>query len=521
MRHLVRYLALGLVSLSIIGCSPQTTETLPVDPAWLTAADIQMHFESGALTSEMLIQHYLERIEQLNTQGPELRAIIDIHPEALAMARERDAQRAQGEFLGPLHGFPVILKANIATNDGLPTTAGAQVLEGFTTDVDAELVAQLRAKGAIIIGKANLSEWANFRGQNSSSGWSGLGGQTRNPFLTTHTPCGSSSGSGVAVAADMAVLAIGTETDGSIMCPAAINGVVGMKSTRGSVSGHGIIPIASAQDIAGPMTRTVYGSALLLDAMSTYEARREYGIPLTEAVKAGSRVERVGVVRAYDQRFDGVAAMTQNIIERLRAQGIEVVEIAEWSLPNELYAAEIEVLIYEFQRDLNAWLSEFQSPAQAADMAAIIEYNLAHADQVLHLFGQEYFEAAVAVDLIEAEESYLQALTRGRELSSAHLDSYLVEQSLDLILMPSYGPAWPINHEDGDGFNFGTSTAAAVSGYPSLTLPAGQEGELPLGISIVGRPWSEALIFGFAGMLEAELGGFRQPQFIVPANEPN
>ncbi len=499
------------------GCSQEPEGIEPADPAWTSAANVQQQFEDGSLTSVALVEHYLEEIERNNHQGHDIRAIIEVNPKALEIAAELDRERELGVIRGPLHGMPVVLKANIATADDMATTAGASVMAGFITAEDAFHVQQLRNAGAVILGKANLSEWANFRGANSISGWSGIGGQTRNPHVLTHNPCGSSAGSGAAVAADFSLLAVGTETDGSIMCPASVNGVVGVKPTRSSVSGHGIIPIAAAQDIAGPMARHVYDTALLLDAMATPEAKTRFGTSLASAAQSEFQGETIVLVRAYDERFTGVQEMTDRVADALREQGINVIEVMEWNLPNQLYADELEVLVYEFQRDLNNWLADFDAPA--ADMQAVIDYNLANEDTELALFGQEYFEQAIAIDLDTDSESYQNALANSRQLAEQHLNRYLVDLGASAIVMPSYGPAWPTPPLEGPGYSFGTSTAAAVSGYPSITLPAGAEGPLPLGLSIVGMPWSEAQLFSLASLLEAEVGGFKQPAFLSNLEE--
>lgn len=503
------------LTLVLAGCSTTQGDSSG-DLQWADTKTVQTQLRAGELTSTQLVEYYLDQIDANNRSGHEIRAILQVNPDALEQARQLDEERQQGQIRGPMHGLPVVLKANIATKDQLETTAGASVMKGFITSKDATLVTQLRDAGAIILGKANLSEWANFRGEDSISGWSGLGGQTRNPHVLTHNPCGSSSGSGAAVAADFSLLAIGTETDGSIMCPASVNGVVGVKATRGAVSGYGIIPIASAQDIAGPMTRHVFGAAVLLDAITTAEAKSRYGAPLAESATQNFNGESVVVVRAYDDQFDGVKAMTDSVVAVLESRGVEVIEVDEWSLPDELYANEFEVLLYEFKRELNAWLDEFGAPA--ADMQQVIDYNEANADSELTLFGQEYFEQAVNIDLADTAESYHMALFNSRRLAEAHLDRYLKEQGASAILMPSYGPAWPTPPNEGDGFSFGTSAAAAVSGYPSITLPLGHEGPLPLGLSVVGLPWSEAELFSLTAMLEAQLGGFNPPQFL-PALE--
>ena len=501
-QHKVKLLALSVIFAALLnGCSPAPE----VDLSFASAEDMQQRLSAGQLTSVELVEYYLQQIEANNLQGAELRAMIDINPDAVEIARALDEERANGQTRSPIHGLPVVLKANIATADRLPTTAGANVMAGHLTDEDAALVAQLREHGAIILGKANLSEWANFRGFSSSSGWSGLGGQTRNPYRTSHTPCGSSSGSAVAVAADFTLLAIGTETDGSIMCPASINGVVGVKPTHGSVSGHGIIPIAAAQDIAGPMTRYVHDARLLMQSMITADARADM-----DAVDPST--QRVVLVNAYNDRFGGVAAMTERLRLYLESQHVEVVQVDSWQLPDGLGEAEFEVLLYEFKRDLSQWLIDFDAPELAADMPAIIRYNEDTAETNLSLFGQEYFELAVAIDLEEAKESYQAALALGRELAADFLDDLLSTNNADAIIVPSYGPAWAIDHEEGDGFNFGTSTAAAVSGYPSVTIRAGYEEELPLGVSLIGSPYTDWRLLDLAERLEQDGMGFVPPR---------
>ena len=492
----------GLFAAVLNGCSPSAPRA---ELSFASAEDLQQRLSAGQLTSVEVIEYYLQQIEANNQQGAELRALIDINLDALDIARALDEERANGQTRSPIHGLPVVLKANIATADTLPTTAGANVMQGHLTDVDAALVAQLRDQGAIILGKANLSEWANFRGFNAPSGWSGLGGQTRNPYRTSHTPCGSSSGSAVAVAADFTTLAIGTETDGSIMCPASINGVVGVKPTRHSVSAHGIIPIAAAQDIAGPITRYVHDARLLLQSMVSTDA-------LAQMNAIDASTQRVVLVNAYNDRFTGVAAMTERLRLYLQSQDVEVIEVDNWQLPDGLGEAEFEVLLYEFKRDLSQWLTDFKAPEGAADIPAIIRYNEDTAATNLSLFGQEYFELAEEIDLDEAKESYQAALALSRELSSGFLDTLLETHQADAIMVPSYGPAWAIEHEEGEGFNFGTSTAAAVSGYPSVTIRAGFEEELPLGISLIGAPYTDLRLLDLAERLEQDGMGFVPPR---------
>lgn len=503
-----------LLVVVLAGCSAEE----PVDqPQWMDARTALSAMSSGELSSEALVTYYLGKIDQDNRQGHELAAIIDVNADALVQAQALDAERAAGTVRSALHGMPVVLKANIATADDMPTTAGALALQGHMTDRDAPLVAQLREAGAIILAKANLSEWANFRGENSISGWSALGGQTRNPHLLTHTPCGSSAGSAVAVAADMTLLAVGTETDGSIMCPAAINGIVGIKPTRGSVSGEGIIPIASAQDIAGPMARNVFDAALLLDGMLAPAARNRFAQPLSYSVDQVPDLQKVVLVRAYDEREPAFVAVFNQLTEMFAARGVEVVQLTEWMPPREMGAAEFEVLIYEFRRDLEQWLQDYGVAEDVNSFAELVAFNNARGEEALGPFGQEYLEQAAAIDPDADRASYLQALATSRELAETMLNDYLLVQEADAIILPSYSKAWPIDPASGDGFGFGTSGPAAIAGYPSITLPAAFSGSLPLGISVVGLPWSEARLIGLAAELERELDAYQVPQFVSAA----
>lgn len=483
-------------------------------PAWMDAQTALQAMQQGELSSEQLVKHYLSQIDANNEKGYQLSAIADINNQALEQARTLDQQRAAGQLLSPLHGLPVVLKANIATADTLPTTAGALALKGHITPRDAELVKQLRAAGAVILAKANLSEWANFRGEGSASGWSALGGQVKNPHVLSHTPCGSSSGSGVAVAADFTLLAVGTETDGSITCPAAINGIVGIKPSRGAVSGEGIIPIAHAQDIAGPMARKVFDAALLLDAMLTTEARNKMSQPLAQAAVEPSSAKKVLLVRAYDQRNRALAPMFNQLAVMLQADGVEVVNIDSWQLPPELYQAEFKVLIYEFKRDLQQWLADYKVDDAVNTLDKIVAFNQQQGKAALAFYGQEYLQQAAAIDLAADEADYLAALTQSRQLAEQALNQYL-QQGFDAVILPSYGPAWPIDHVKGDQFNFGTSTAAAVAGYPSVTVPATFDGALPLGVSIVGLPWSEPKLISLAATVEDYLDAYRQAGFLT------
>lgn len=477
----------------------------------ITAQQALFLMEQQKLSSVALVNYYLQQIEKNNQKGADLRAITDINRDAIKLATRLDKERKAGKIRGPLHGLPVVLKANIATKDGMPTTAGALALKGFLAKKDADLVTQLTAAGAVIIAKSNLSEWANFRGENSASGWSALGGQTKNPHKLSQSPCGSSSGSAVAVAADMTLLAVGTETDGSITCPASVNGIVGIKPTHGAVSGAGIIPIAASQDIAGPMTRTVSDAALLLQVLATDEAKSRYG-DLTAAINE-VQVKKVLLVRAFDGQFAAIKQMQDRVAQQLQQNGIVVEMLEQWQLPEQLSKDELTVLIYEFKRDLTRWLQEYQVPAAVGSIDNIVAFNQKKGKAALAFYGQEYLQQAAAIDLEKDKAAYLQALNNSKQLAKAQLDPYLSQ--FDAILMPAYGPAWPIDHVKGDQFSFGTSTAAAVSGYPSVTIPAGMDGQLPLGLSLVGKPWSEAKLLGLAALLEQQL-----PKRTIPQLKP-
>jgi len=477
----------------------------------LTAKQAVTLMEQQKLSSVELVTYYLQQIEKNNHKGADLRAITDINRDAIKLATRLDNERKAGKIRGPLHGLPVVIKANIASKDGMPTTAGALALKGFLSKKDAALVTQLKAAGAVIIAKSNLSEWANFRGEKSASGWSALGGQTKNPHSLSKTPCGSSSGSGVAVAADMTLLAVGTETDGSITCPASVNGVVGIKPTHGAVSGEGIIPIAASQDIAGPMTRTVADAALLLDVLATPQAKKLYG-DLTAATQS-NKVKKVVLVRAFDKDFPAVKTMLDQVAAKLQQQGVQVQELQNWDLPEQLGKDELTVLVYEFKRDLSQWLQDYQVPASVNSIEKIVAFNQKKGKTALAFYGQEYLQQASAIDLAKDKAAYEAALANSKKLAKTALDAYLVAQGADAILLPAYGPAWPIDHVNGDQFNFGTSTAAAVSGYPSVTIPAGLDGNLPLGLSLVGVQWSEATLLGLATMLEQQLPARAVPGF--------
>ncbi len=505
----------ALVCLSALLLAACQTTTLPEAPSLedldfneATVAELQADMETGFVTSETLVRWYLRRIEDLNTEGPELRAIIEVNPDAISTARALDAERATNGPRGPLHGIPVVLKANIDTGDKMATSAGSLALAKHHAPDDATLVAKLREAGAVILAKANLSEWANFRSRESSSGWSSLGGQTRNPYAPEHNPCGSSSGSAVAVAANFTALAVGTETDGSVVCPSGQNGVVGIKPSLGLVSRDGIIPIAHSQDTAGPMARNVRDAALLLVAMAgdddndpiTRDApalNPELPFQLTPAALSG---KRIGVLRNYWGA--GEVAEVEDIFERsiqlMKSRGATVIDNIEIDVEG-AQDAELEVLLYEFKADLNAYLQASGAPVQS--LGDLIAFNLANEKRVMPFFGQDLFVKAQAKGQL-SEAAYLEALEASKKIVQDGINAVLEEHNLDAIIAPTNSPAWLTNHEEGDAFVLSSSSYAAVAGYPNITVPAGFVDGLPVGISFFGANFSDEQLIQIAYAFE-------------------
>ncbi|NIA27034.1 MAG: amidase [Desulfobulbaceae bacterium] len=488
----------------------------PPDIEEATIADLHDRMQRGELTAEQLVSSYLERIEAIDRNGPQLNSIIEINPDALLTARSLDEEWQESGPRGPMHGIPVVLKANIGTADQMQTTAGSLALANHRPDTDAFLVSRLRDAGAIILGKANLSEWANFRSSRSSSGWSSIGGQTKNPYDTARNPCGSSSGSAVSVAANLTVVAIGTETDGSVICPSGINGIVGIKPTLGLVSRSGIIPLAHSQDTAGPMARSVRDAAILLGAMTGIDAEdpvtqngqetvSDYTANLAADGLAG---KRIGVIRSYHGAGSHaeVEAIFEAAIESLRAQGAEIVDSIEIDTTG-VDDAESTVLYYEFKADLKHYLE--QTGAPLSSLAEIIEFNENNKETVMPFFGQERMLSSEEKGPLTDEE-YLAALETSKRVSQQGIDDVMAEHDLDALIAPSNGPAWMTDHVNGDSFHVGSSSYAAVSGYPNITVPAGFISGLPVGVSFIGRPFSEKLLIEIAYAFE-QATSIRQP----------
>lgn len=474
----------------------------------LTIASAQAEIAAGRLSSRALTEHYLRRIRTLDADGPRVNAVIEVNPDALAQADAADAN-AGGRALHALHGMPILLKDNIDTADRMSTSAGSLALAENRARRDAGVVARLRASGAVILGKTNLSEWANFRSSRSSSGWSGRGGQTRNPHVLDRSPCGSSSGSGAAVAADFCIAAVGTETDGSVVCPSSLCGIVGLKPTVGLVGRSGIIPISASQDTAGPMARTVRDAALLLNGMIGRDPldSATRGVPAsapTDYTRTldvdGLRGMRIGIARNYfgfDARVD---ALMEDAIRVMRDRGATIIDNA--NVPNaEAYGREeTEVLQYEFKAGLNAYLGALPATIPVHSLAELILWNERNHDTELQWFGQETFTAAQRKGSL-ASAAYRKARETCVRLSRREgIDAVLRRTRCDVLVGPTGGPAWAIDLVAGDHFGGGVSTAPAVSGYPHLTVPAGRVAGLPVGISFFGGAWSEPQLFraGFA-----------------------
>lgn len=502
-----------VVALFITACASVAPQNL----AERDISSLQAAMQNGELTSRQLVRYYLERIRTIDRAGPELDAVIEINPDALTIADAMDAERRARGPRGPLHGIPVLLKANIDTGDSMATSAGSLALADHHAPDDAFIVAALRDAGAVILGKTNLSEWANFRSSQSSSGWSSIGGQTKNPYDPRRNPCGSSSGSAVAVAADLTVVAVGTETDGSVICPAGINGIVGIKPTLGLVSRDGIIPIAHSQDTAGPMARNVRDAAILLTAMAARDASdpaaagRDSAVPdyvaaLRKDALAG---KRIGVLRSYsgagsDERIERIFSDSVAMLKQAGAEIVDPVEIDTEGIDD----AEYQVLLYEFKADLDAYLQSSGAPVDS--LAQVIEFNAAHADAVMPFFGQDIMELAQSKGSL-TDAAYLQALADSKQKMQKSIDEALRTHRLDALVAPSNGAAWLTDHILSDHYSVGSSSFAAVSGYANITVPAGYISGLPVGISFIGGAFSEQALISFAYAFEAANRARRPP----------
>jgi amidase len=507
----------------VAGCSPGSdneNEQGSVNPDFelneMTITMLQQKMESGELTSQDICRKYLDRIEQVD---PYLKSVIELNPDALQIAARMDEERSKGKVRGPMHGIPVLIKDNINTDDRMKTSAGSLALENHMASADAFIVEKLREAGAVLLGKTNLSEWANFRSTNSVSGWSGRGGQVRNPYFLDRNPCGSSSGSGAAVSANLCTIGIGTETNGSIVCPSGVNGVVGIKPTLGLWSRRGIIPIAHSQDTAGPMARTVSDAAILLGALAafdpedadTYIENGEIFTDYTPFLQTGLQGMRIGIASGINGFHRDVVTLFTQAVEVFRSQGAQIVDEVTFEHQGKWNQPSWEVLLYEFKADLNNYLKQYNAPVKSLE--ELIEFNKQHADREMPWFGQEIFEMAQEKGDLSSEE-YRQAWQDMKRFTGKEgIDAIMEKHNLDAIIAPTNSPAWTIDWVNGDHFSGSSSSLAAISGYPNITVPMGFVHGLPAGISIFGRAWSEPVLLRVAYAFEQAAPRRKAPGF--------
>ena len=493
----------------------------------LTISELQDGMKDGRFTARSLAKKYLDRIDEIDKHGPATNSVIEINPDAVSVADALDSERKEKGARGPLHGIPILIKDNIDTADRMMTTAGSLALVGSHPADDAFVAKKLREAGAVILGKTNLSEWANIRSNHSSSGWSGRGGQTKNPYALDRNPCGSSSGSGAATAANFCAAAIGTETDGSVVCPSSANSLVGIKPTVGLVSRAGIIPIAHSQDTAGPMARTVSDAATLLgaltgidmnDAVTKTSAGKSF-IDYTQFLdKGGLKGVRLGIARKSFGFNDRVDKLMNDLIGEMKKLGAVIVDPADIPTSGKFDDSELEVLLYELKADLNSYLRRLGASAPVHSLKEVIEFNEKNRDREMPYFGQDLFIKAEAKGPL-TEKKYTQALAKNHLLSRTQgIDFVLSKHRLDALIAPTGGPAWPTDWINGDHFIGGYSSASAVAGYPHITVPAGYVFGLPVGISFFGAAWSEPKLIQYAYAFEQATKARRPPGFPATAN---
>ena len=528
MKNKVFLLGAIILTISILS-SCKSGENKPVtggtDYSWLeeiTISELQQGYRDKKYTVSEVVSAYLSRIEDIDNNGPALNAIIMVNPDALQIAEELDRESAEGKKRGPLFGVPVVLKDNIDTHDKMPNTAGATVLRNSFPKTDSPVARKLREAGAVIIAKSNLSEWANFRGTSSTSGWSGVGGQTKNPYILDRNPCGSSSGSGVAVSANLCMVAIGTETDGSIVCPSNNNGIVGLKPTVGLISRTGIIPISFTQDTPGPMGRTVEDVAICLGTMTGIDSADSKtlvstGKFLTDYAKSlkneGLRGKRIGIIKNSGEFSDKVDSLMRHAIAFMASQGAELIEVEE-PKGSEYGDAEFEVLLYEFKDGLNKYFKGLGDDAPVRNISELIEFNKSDSIE-LRYFNQKILEMADKKgDLSSAD--YRKSLDKMLKATRENgIDKMMNSKNLDALIAPTGSPAWKTDLILGDHFIGGSSSLAAISGYPAITVPMGFIHNLPVGITFFGRAWSEPLLIEIAYSYEQGTKHRKAPEYIV------
>ena len=514
-----------LFTLLWLGCLPSNVEQKGEEPfpfLEMSIDQIQLGYSSGDFTIQEVVSAYLDRIEAIDENGPSLGSILTLNPEAMDIAAQLDKERQEGKIRGPLHGIPVILKDNIDTHDKMPTTGGSRALKNSYPLKDSYVAQRLRQGGAILIAKANLSEWANFRGELSTSGWSGLGGQTKNPYVLDRNPCGSSSGSAVAVSANLSPLAIGTETNGSIVCPSHNNGIVGIKPTVGLWSRSGIIPISSTQDTPGPMAKSVRDAAICLGVVvgvdssdtKTLASKGNFLEDYTpHLIKEGLQGKRIGIFTGPLGRHFKVDSLFKLAIEDIKKAGAEVIEI-DRILPSGVGANSFEIMLYEYKEGLNAYFTSLGEKAPLKSIEDLIAFNQKDSLE-LRYFNQAYLETAAAKEGLDSE-GYKKALASMLEGSrDLGMDRVMNQYELDAIVAPTGAPAWKTDLVNGDSYTMGSSSPAAQSGYPSICVPMGFIDELPVGISFFGRAWSEPLLIEVAYSYEQATQHRKMPKFLT------
>ena len=525
MKSIIFYSLLSLSVLILNSCNrnPKSTEKRGYNDFAYLEADITQitdAYKAGEYTIEDLVKAYLERIDEIDNNGPEINSIIEVNPDALEIAKELDKELKDGKIRGPMHGIPVILKDNLDTHDKMSTTAGSRALLNSKPLQDSYVAKKLREAGAVILGKANLSEWANFRGDLSTSGWSGVGGQTKNPYELDRNPCGSSSGSAVAVSANLCVVAIGTETNGSIVCPSHANGIVGIKPTVGLVSRSGVIPISFTQDTPGPMARTVKDAAICLGAIAGTDSSDEKTLAAEGKIysdytqfldKDGLQGKKIGLYKAPLGINYKVDTLLYQAVEDLKKQGAEIIEIEEIAESN-VGGYSFEIMLFEYKDGLNRYFASLGDDAPIKNIEELIAFNKSDSVE-LRFFNQQYLEMANEKGDLNSEE-YKEALSKMLEGSREKgIDKVMDEYVLDAIIAPTGGPAWNTDHINGDSFHLGSSSPAARAGYPNITVPMGYIDGLPVGLSFFGRAWSEPLLLEIAYAYEQASKHRKVPQF--------
>ena len=499
-------------------------EVKPFELEEITILELQDGMKSGKFTARSLTEKYLARIDEIDKRGPAVNAIIELNPDALSIADGLDQERKAKGPRGALHGVPVLIKDNIATADRMMTTAGSLALVGSKPPKDSFVVQKLRAAGAVILGKTNLSEWANIRSSHSTSGWSGRGGLTKNPYALDRNPCGSSSGTGAGISANMAAVGIGTETDGSIVCPSSSNGLAGIKPTVGLVSRAGIIPISHSQDTAGPMCRTLRDAAILLSALTGVDAddaatTASAGKSQTDYTQYcdpnGLTGARIGVARKYFGFSDAVDALMEQSLDLMKRQGATLVDPADIPTLGKFDDSELMVFLYELKADLNAYLAQLGPEAPVRTLKDIIDFNERNRQREMPYFGQDMFLKSQAKGPL-TEKEYVDALAKCRQLARVEgIDALMDKNNLDAIVAPTGGPAWLTDLVNGDHFAGGSSNTAAVAGYPNINVTAGFLFGLPVGISFFGRAWSEPVLIKLAYSFEQASKARQAPKFLA------